>query len=212
LRFIATGAPIETMDRTLKPGDLPLIARTTDGFIYENPAALDRVLFATEARQADFDRLLRDGAWPEADLRSTVLFEDAPAAASVSHQPGRVRILSYRNTEVVVEADSPAGGWVVLHDLWHPWWFAQIDGNPADILRANVLFRAVAVPPGRHSVRFSFRPVAGAWSQLIGRTRHPRRAMLPVHVAFSPAVTLSRAARPDGLDLSNPATVTSYER
>src|SRR6185436_9574108 len=49
LRFIATGAPIESMDPRLKPGDLPLVARTTDGFIYENPDAFPRVLFATHA-------------------------------------------------------------------------------------------------------------------------------------------------------------------
>jgi hypothetical protein len=77
-----------------------------------------------------------------------------------------VRIARYANTEVVLEADSPDGGWVVLNDLWHPWWFAEVDGKPAPMLRANVLFRAVAVPPGRHTVRFRFRPVAGAWAQL----------------------------------------------
>ena len=77
-----------------------------------------------------------------------------------------MRIVSYRNTEVILEADSPDGGFVVLNDLWHPWWFAEIDGKPAPILRANVLFRAVAVPPGRHTVRFVFRPIAGAWAQM----------------------------------------------
>ena len=76
-----------------------------------------------------------------------------------------MRIASYRNTEVILQADSPDGGWVVLNDLWHPWWFAEVDGKPAPILRANVLFRAVAVPPGGHTVRFMFRPIAGAWAQ-----------------------------------------------
>jgi hypothetical protein len=73
LRFIATGAPIEAMDRSLKPGELRLIARTGDGFIYENPEAMDRVLFATRAESADFARMLRDGVWPDADLSTTVL-------------------------------------------------------------------------------------------------------------------------------------------
>ena len=67
---------------------------------------------------------------------------------------------------MIIEADSPAGGWVVLNDLWHPWWFADLDGKPATILRANVLFRAVVVPPGRHAIRFTFRPLAGAMTQI----------------------------------------------
>ena len=194
LRFIATGAPIETMDRKLKAGDLPLVARTADGYIYENPAAMDRVLFATQARTTDFDRLLQDGIWPDTDLRSTVLLEQAPAA-SASQPAGRARIASYRNTEVIVEADSPGGGWVVLNDLWHPWWFADVDGKAAEILRANVLFRAVPVPPGRHVVRFVFRPVAGAWAELTGRSRQTRHAMRSVHAGFSPAVPKGGLAR-----------------
>jgi hypothetical protein len=165
LRFIVTGVPIETIDAGLKAGDLPLVARTPDGFIYENRAAMDRVLFATEAIRADFGRMLREGAWPPADLRTTVLLEEE-AGGSGPRPPGSARIVRYRNAEVVIEAASPAGGWVVLNDVWHPWWFAEIDGRPAPVLRANVLFRAVAVPPGRHAVRFVFRPLAGAWMQL----------------------------------------------
>jgi len=168
LRFIATGVPIQTIDTHLQ-GNLPLIARTGDGFIYENPDALPRVLFATTARAADFTRLIADGAWPDADLRSTVLLERLPGAyAATPKRSGTVRILSYRNTQVLVETDSPDGGFLVLNDLWQPWWFAEVDGRPAEMLRANVLFRAVAVPPARHTVRFIFRPVAAAVG-LIGK-------------------------------------------
>jgi hypothetical protein len=169
LRFIATGVPIEAIDHNLQPGELPLVARTGDGYIYENPDAVDRVSFVSEARQADFTAMLQSGRWPAADLKSTVLLEHAPPRLGQPPrftQPGVARIAAYHNTEVVVTADSPAGGWVVLHDIWHPWWFAEIDGLPADILRANVLFRAVAVPAGRHTVRFTFRPIAGALSEL----------------------------------------------
>ena len=174
LRFIAAGAPIDTIDHKLKPGDLPLVARTSDGFIYENPNTYDRVLFATAAQSADFDRLLKDGQWPDVDLKTTVLLEDAPPARATPARPGQVRIASYDNTAIVLDADSPDGGWVVLNDVWHPWWFAEVDGLPALILRANVLFRAVAVPPGQHKVRFTFRPLAGALHQL--RSPVPRHA------------------------------------
>lgn len=165
LRWIASGAPIEEADTSLKPGDLPLVARTADAYVYENPRALPRVLFATAAQAADFEHILATGAWPAADLTSTVLLEAPPAEPGTVRRPGSVRILSYRHTQVSIEADSPDGGHVVLNDLWHPWWRASVDGRPAELLKANVLFRAVAVPPGRHTVRFSFRPVAGALAQ-----------------------------------------------
>jgi hypothetical protein len=201
LRFVVTGVPVEQMDRRLKPGDLELVARTGDGYIYENPRALDRVLFATEARSADFAQMLRDGLWPEVDLRTTILLEDAP----VSHpqrRPGQVRIARYANTEVVLAVDSPDGGWVVLNDLWHPWWFAEVDGRPAKLERANVLFRAVQVAPGRHTVRFVFRPLAGAWRQMTGRVRPP--AVAAVHGAFRRGLALPQLARLDAPSLLLP--------
>jgi hypothetical protein len=208
LRFIVTGVPVETMDRRLQPGDLKLLARTDDGFIYENPRAIDRVLFATEARAADFSRMLRDGKWPDADLRTTVLLDEASSGApraqaspQPSRRPGQVRIVGYRNAEAVLEADSPDGGWVVLNDLWHRWWFASVDGQPAEMLRANVLFRAVAVPPGRHTVRFQFRPLAGAWRQIRqGAAGSP--PLSAVHGAFSHNMALVGPAPADASSLA----------
>jgi uncharacterized membrane protein YfhO len=79
---------------------------------------------------------------------------------------GKVRIVSYRNTDIEIEADAPGGGFVVLNDVWHPWWRATVDGKPADILKANVVFRAVVVPPGQHAVRFTFHPFSGAIAEL----------------------------------------------
>ena len=194
LRFIVTGEPIEKIDPKLKPGDFRPVAKTADGYVYENTAAFDRVLFATQDRKADFERILKEGTWPEVDLRSTVLLENA---AEISlRPPGTAKIVSYRNTEILIEANSPSGGWVVLNDPWHPWWFADIDGKATDILRANVLFRAVAVPPGQHMVRFTFRPLAGAWAQLTGYPKRYKGASLDVHTAFSAPVTSQGPAGP----------------
>jgi hypothetical protein len=177
LRFIATGVPIETIDRALKPGDIRLIARTQDAWIYENPNALPRVLFATAARDADFDDIMASGRWPEFDPRTTVLLESGAELPQSARRAGHVRLQRYSNTRIDVEVDSPDGGWLVLNDVWHPWWFAdRIAGETAEalaLLRANVLFRAVAVEPGRHQVRFEFRPIDGAFNQLTEYWREP---------------------------------------
>ncbi len=173
LRFIATGVPVEQIDKALRPGDLVQIARTKDAFIYENPRALPRVLIVTEAQQADFAAILRSGQWPAGfDPRRSVLLEKAPPPLPAGPaQPGTVRIRNFGTTEVLLEAEAPRGGFVVLNDVWQPWWQVEVDGRPAELLRANVIFRAVAVPPGRSSIRFVFRPFEGLYQAIGERIR-----------------------------------------
>ena len=169
VRFIATGVPVEQIDTSLKPGDLNFIARTRDAYVYENPRALPRVMLLTDWRLADFEDLLHNG-WPDVDPRRTVLLKKAPVGfPGGAVAGGRARLLRYANTEVVVEVEAPAGGILLLNDVWQPWWRADIDGSDAEILKADVIFRAVVCPRGRHVVRFTFHPFAGAFAEMAGK-------------------------------------------
>lgn len=173
LRLIATGVPVEQIDKSLKLGDLNVIAHTKDAYVYENPRALPRVMLLGDWKVADFATLIANG-WPaDVDPRRTVLLEKSPPAPVLSsfEAPGRARLVRYANTEVVIEVDSPSGAVLLLNDVWHPWWCASIDGLETEIFRANVLFRAVQVPPGKFTVRFSFEPMRGAWAELRARLR-----------------------------------------
>jgi hypothetical protein len=174
VRFIATGVPVEQIDTSLHAGDLNFVARTEDAYVYENPRALPRVMVVPDYQIADFNDLIGDG-WPNIDPRRTVLLErppptlprSAPALPAQRNEgASSARILRYANTEVDLEVNAPNGGFLVLNDAWHPWWRAEVDGRPAEILRANVLFRAVAVSPGTHRVHFAFEPLRGAWEEL----------------------------------------------
>jgi hypothetical protein len=175
VRLIATGVPVEQIDSSLKPGDLDFIAHTKDAYVYENPRALPRVMLLMDWRLADFEEVARDG-WPGVDPRRIALLQKAPAGFSrgASAGSGSARLLRYANTEVVVEVDAPRGGILLLNDVWHPWWRASVDGVDAEILKANVIFRAVVCPRGQHVVRFTFHPFAGAFAEMVGKlTRSP---------------------------------------
>lgn len=170
LRFIATSVPIEQIDTSLKPGDIALIAKTAQGYVYENPRALPRAMFVRAAMKADFNAIVTSGAWPpHFDPLSAVLLEQVPETDKAVHGTGAISIDAYHHTRVELTVDSEEGGYAVLNDMWHPWWFARLDGIDVPIERANVLFRAVAVSPGRHKIVMEFQPVRGAWRQLTQR-------------------------------------------
>jgi hypothetical protein len=167
VRFVLTGVPVERIDPRLHPGDLDMIARTPDAYVYENPRALPRVMFVHDYRVVDFETMFRSG-WPAGvDPRQTLLLDHAPPRLiGGTIGDGTVRIVAYANTEVTVDVETAAGGFLLFNDVWHPWWRAEVDGAPAPILKADVLFRAVQIEPGRHRVRFVFHPFRGAWEEL----------------------------------------------
>jgi hypothetical protein len=171
LRFIATGVPIEEIDENYKPGDLIELTRIGDVHIYENPRAMPRIMVVTCALHVNFAQMIQSGEWPEADYRETALLETPPVCHTRKDAPpATAKIVSYENDRVVAEVSAPpGGGWLILNDVWHPWWFARVDGVDAPVLRANVMFRAVAVPEGRHQVRFEFLPLRGLIRELSQR-------------------------------------------
>lgn len=175
LRWIVTSVPVESMDKALRPGDLVLRQTTDQANIYENPRALPRVLFASRALSADFERILANGVWPDFDPMRTVLLAKGDTGAA--RREGTARLVAYGNNRVEIDVEAPDGGFAVLNDVWHPWWRATLDGRPVPIERANVLFRAVAVPAGRHRIVMTFEPLAGMIDDLRARGRRPPTAV-----------------------------------
>jgi hypothetical protein len=203
LRYIATGVEVERIDHSLRPGDLDFVARTPSAYIYENRHAMPRVLFTAEWMPADFSDVTRTGRWPSFDPLRTVLLdvpshaESLPAGSSM-HPPSQVGLAAYGNAVVEIDVVAAESGFVVLNDIWHPWWRATVDGLPVPIFKANVLFRAVEVDKGRHRVRFAFEPFAGGWAQLTGRFQSPA-SPIPRHPPRTPDVPIAAAHGAGGM-------------
>lgn len=94
--------------------------------------------------------------------RDVVLSAGVPRASEAGfHATARLATLAPDRVEI--DADLSADGYVVLVDSYDPGWTATLDGSPADVVRANVAFRAVGVPAGHHYIVMRYRPPAVLW-------------------------------------------------
>lgn len=82
-----------------------------------------------------------------------------------------IQIVDRRATSLLLEVSTENHGWLLVRDSWYPGWGANIDGQNVRVYRANYLFKAIRVGPGRHIVSFTYRPLSffiGGLISLIG--------------------------------------------
>ena len=155
--------------------------------LYDNLGAAPRFVFTSDVRVvADGDEAFEAIRESGFDPRSMAIVEgDGPRPLTRS-APGQVTVVSYQPNEVVVDVAAPAAGVLVYNDAFHPGWTAFVDEAARPILRANYLFKGVALDAGRHRVTFAYRPPGlrfGVWMSGIG-------------MAFAVAILLLSRRRP----------------
>jgi len=134
--------------------------------VYENVNVMPRATLVSRARMAPSRAAaLELISSPDFDPRTEVVLE-GPATATASDPAaagsgaaGTARIDSYAPERIALTAEvAPGGGWLVLSEVFFPGWTATVDGAAAATLRADAVFRAVRLEPGRHTVVFEYRP------------------------------------------------------
>jgi hypothetical protein len=134
--------------------------------VYRNADATPRAVVPLRVRGAmKAEEILERMRSDDFDAEREVMLEEA-LPAGMAGTTGSARIVEYEPELVIISAALDGPGVVVLHDAYHPDWEVRVDGEVGELLRANYLFRAVAVPGGRHEVRFVYRPasfIVAAW-------------------------------------------------
>ena len=154
---------------TLSPrGDLRRI-HSGDVKIYERTAAPGRAWLVHQAI-AERDPAATLAGLADANFdprRAAFVAADLALSGPATLPDEAVRIVSYEAERVHLEADVRAPALLVLADSFYPGWRATVDGAAAPILRADLMFRAVALSPGRHTIVFSYEPSSWRWGAAI---------------------------------------------
>jgi len=127
--------------------------------VYENKSALPRVFFAGSYRTfAPEEMLALLPTLPSngIDLAETVLLEKEPAVRPVSAAGAEAAIRRYSLNEIRVDAKLPSPAILVLSEVFYPKWKAYVDGKETEMLKADYVLRAVALPAGSHEVVFRY--------------------------------------------------------
>lgn len=136
------------------PSSWTMQGRLGSSFVFENSRALPRAFVVPHSVviPSGPDRL---NFLSTSDLARTVVLESG-AAETFPEGPREVRVVSRSPGMYELDAEA-AGGFLVLSECFFPGWKVEVDGAPAELLRADHTLQAVRLPPGRHRVRFSYR-------------------------------------------------------
>jgi hypothetical protein len=129
--------------------------------IVENPWFLPRARLVSGAVvEPDDERALALLRAPDFARERTVVLATGPSPPAAPGAAGDARIVESRPDRVRVDIAPTVPGFLILSDTFFPGWTVTVDGQPRDILRANVAFRAVPVSPGEHAVEFRYAPLS----------------------------------------------------
>jgi hypothetical protein len=144
--------------------DAEMVYTTDSVALYRLPGSLGRAWIVPSARQVSPDEMLAALTDPDFDPTFEVLLEQESLSErrSSTHPLADSQILSLQDgpNRVTIRAALDSPGYLVLADTWYPGWQAAVDGEPAEILRANYAFRAVRLEAGEHTVEMVYRPTS----------------------------------------------------
>ena len=126
-------------------------------YAYGNAWFVDKVQYVNNANE-EIDAL--NDILPTETVVVDAKFKDQLKGVTEGYKDSlsTIRLTSYEPNRLVYETSSVKDGVVVFSEIYYPGWQAKIDGQPADIARADYILRVMNVPAGKHTIEMWFDP------------------------------------------------------
>jgi hypothetical protein len=158
LTYLILGQPLDRLPVLPAPPVADLLLPGPPVWIYRLSGASARVRISASSVAAGTDSLGLVGTSADWVPEDKQIAPSRPTALPSAEYRGVARIESLTPDRVEAVVTSAEGGLLVLRDIYYPGWFAEVDGKPTPVQRADILFRAVKVPPGIHRVILRLAP------------------------------------------------------
>jgi len=159
IRYVMARGPLEFKEGGPK---LAVSAELEGLWIYRRPNALSRAFIVHDARVVADDAAARAALHaPEFVISQTVTLPAAPPCAMeapTASAEETAQVVGESPNHLELTTRSASAGLLVLSETYYPGWRATVDGQPAPVLRADTVLRAICLPAGSHTVRLEFAP------------------------------------------------------
>ena len=127
---------------------------------YGNAWFVNKVQYVNNANE-EIDTL--DSIIPTETAVVDARFKDVLKGATESYKDSlsSIRLTSYAPNRLTYETNNAQDGIAVFSEIYYPdGWHVTIDGQPAELARADYILRTMYVPAGQHTIEMRFDPTS----------------------------------------------------
>lgn len=132
------------------PQNLTLIIKERQLYVYENKNAWPYFYLANDIKVKEGEHL-KSVTRGSAYVDRADMFELGPKAGS-----SIVGLKKFSYGDLLFDFNGRQEEFMVIADAWHPFWQAEANGQPLQVLKANEVFKGVRLPAGQYAFRLFF--------------------------------------------------------
>jgi len=126
--------------------------------VYENASVLPRAFFVDSVKKEtplSILHHLRDGDFNPTSV--AFIEKELPTSIQPAGLNAKASITGFENHKITIKTDNPGMNFLHVSEVFLPvGWSCTIDGKQTEIFKTNYALRGVIVPPGKHSVEFTY--------------------------------------------------------